>query len=727
MVRTYDRNIQRIKNGYLAQLAACLLLFANPAQAQDLSGDPLQAETPVLLQAQQIDYDTNTDIVVASGGVEITNGDTILIADSVLYDRARGQMQAMGNIKMLEPSGNVMFADSVALSEDLQSGVIHQFKARLQDDALFVANSAKKIGENNIHLFKAAYTPCRCEKDGESILPTWSLHAEQTHIDQEAQRVEYKNAYLKVLGVPALYTPYFSHPTPDAENQSGLLMPEFLQSRNLGAMFKQPVYYAIAPDKDLTVTPIFTTQEGLVVAGNYRQRFDSGALRFNGSLTNVERRDDLGDRTDGREFRGHVDTSAAFRVDDYFNWGFDVRRASDETYLRLYNFGNDPFLNSRIYGEGTNFIGEGTRTYGSVEALAFQGLSIEDASAVIPIVAPLVDFTWQSQPLVYNSRLTLEAGTMALFRDRGAQSRRVSSLARWNVPYVTDNGQVLDFEAQLRTDIYAVDGVRLVNGDDYEGTTGRFMPQMSLKWRYPLISRYEHASILVEPTVQFIAAPNGGNPEDIPNEDSLLPDFNDANLFSTNRFAGYDRVESGPRVIYGAHAEANLYDGVSVNTMIGQQYRFNSDPNFPTSNDRGSDVSDYVGRVGMSYEELSASYRFRINQETLASRRNEIELLYSGDPLAVSASYLKLKNDPVLSDREIANGLATLELHENWALITNGNYDLRTNQTIRVNGGIIYKNECVNVTTMVGKDYTNLLDIQPSLNFWVRVSLKSLD
>ncbi|NBO18753.1 MAG: LPS-assembly protein LptD, partial [Proteobacteria bacterium] len=624
-------------------LSIAALVCAPPAALAQAPEAPTPSRThqPVLLQADEIDYDQQNDVVFASGHVEIVQGESMVMADTIIYDQKRGQVQAMGHVSMLEPSGHVLFADALALQDDLKRGVIQNFKARLNDGSIFVASGARKIDEDRTELYKAAFTPCRCEQDGNPIPPTWSMRAKKAVIDQKEQKVKYEDAYLRVLDVPVLYTPYFSHPTPDAPNQSGLLMPEFMQSRNLGAVYKQPIYYAISPDKDLTLTPIYTTQEGLVMASNYRQQLDSGSLRINASATRAEQRDDKGNHIPGHQFRGHIDSRGAFKLDDHYNWGFDVRRATDETYLRLYNFGNDPFLNSRIYAEGFNFLGNSDRNYASIEGLSFQGLTNADASAVIPVVAPLMNFNWQSKPLdEYKSRISFDGGTAAVFRDRGAQSRRMSGTLRYTLPYVTKNGQVFELQTQLRSDFYHVDSLQQQNGKDFQGTTGRVMPQASLLWRYPLINRMENASVLIEPIVNVILAPGGGNPQNIPNEDSLLPDFNDANLFSNQRYAGFDRVESGPRVTYGMRGEAQLDGGPVLDAMLGQEYRFISDAGFPISSNRGSDLSDYVGRLGLSQGSLSASYRFKIDQELLTIRRNEVEVTYNKEPFGLAASYL---------------------------------------------------------------------------------------
>src|SRR3546814_14073960 len=79
---------------------------------------------------------------------------------------------------------------------------------------------------------------------------------------------------------------------------------------------------------------------------------------------------------------------------------------------------------------------------------------------------------------------------------------------------------------------------------------------------------------VIEPTVQAVVAPNGSNPGEIPNEDSLDFEFDDTNLFKLNRFAGRDRVDSGTRIDYGLEWTGVLESGGSAGAFIGQSYSF---------------------------------------------------------------------------------------------------------------------------------------------------------
>src|SRR5690606_8499367 len=101
--------------------------------------------------------------------------------------------------------------------------------------------------------------------------PLWQIKADHITVDKQEQQVSYEDAYFEIYGTPIIYMPYFSHATPGADNRSGFLMPEYAHSDNLGSVYKVPYYWAISPDKHATIVPIYTTDEGMVMGGEYRQ------------------------------------------------------------------------------------------------------------------------------------------------------------------------------------------------------------------------------------------------------------------------------------------------------------------------------------------------------------------------------------------------------------------------------------------------------------------------
>ena len=174
----------------------------------------------------------------------------------------------------------------------------------------------------------------------------------------------------------------------------------------------------------------------------------------------------------------------------------------------------------------------------------------------------------------------------------------------------------------LRGDVYHVteltDPVAPL-GPDLDGITGRVVPQLEALWRWPWVRGGEGSRQIIEPIVQIVLSPNGGNPTEIPNEDSLSFEFDDANLFSANRFPGLDRVEGGLRINYGLRMATYGRGGGWSELLLGQTWRAREDDTFDQGTGLAEHFSDYVGRLTVAPARwLDLSLRFRVNDDNFA-------------------------------------------------------------------------------------------------------------
>lgn len=693
-----------------------LLMFSSPAGADSSAGEP------VFLSANELGYDRKQAVVVALGQVKIIQGDIILLADRLTYDQTRNEVTANGNVSLRQPNGDVLFADTVRLKDNLEAGVIQNFRARFADNSLFAAREARKINADITEMDKAVYSPCKlCEGND----PLWQVKADEVTIDEKEQTVSYRNAWMEFWGVPIAYTPYFSHATPGADAKSGLLAPEAGVDSKLGTVLKLPVFTSIASNADATLTPVYLGKEAPMLFGEYRHLFDNGYMQWRGSITNPQSRNEFGDLTDGRDLRGHIKAFGDFTLSDHWNWGFDVNRTTDDTYLRRYDISNEDTLTSRAFVQHID-----GRRYASVQGLAFQGLTAQDDSDTTPLITPMADFSWEGAPNFWNSRASVNASSMVLGRDIGAQSRRLSVETGWTVPLVTRGGHVFESKASLRTDAYSVENVvRDPTRPDYDGTVARIIPQLELGWRYPLINEYaENRSLLLEPVAQFIVSPTGSNSSKIPNEDSLTPEFNDANLFMANRFAGYDRVETGPRFNFGVQGLWQFADNTNLDFLFGQHFRTDEENPFPFSNDLTEKLSDYVGRLALNWDTtFTTAYRFRLDRNDLSPKRTEINTLLNLSPFWLQVDYLDLNSDPFLDDRQEVVASGSVAVTDYWTLFAGTRRDLKQNQQTVANAGFRYRDECFNLYGNFSRSLIRDRDVEPSSSFVLRVELENLN
>lgn len=699
--------------------------WSHPAQGQDI-----QKDAPVLLEADRFAYDSNASLVMALGNAEVVQNDYIVVADKIIYNQKTGIVQAQGNVAVSQPNGDTYFAEQAELKNEVKTGVIRNFRARFADDSLFAASEARKVSDTVTELDYAVYSPCKvCNEKGEAKSPFWQLKASHITIDEEEQKVSYRNAWFEFFEVPVLYTPYFSHATPDADRKSGLLIPSFSTSSNLGTVIRMPVYLDIAPNIDAVLTPMNTTAEGPVMAAEMRHLLRNGYYELGGSFTQADRIDSAGNQISGHDERWHVEGFGNYRLTDFWRAGFSGKRASDDTYLRRYEFGSEDLLTSKVFVGG--FRGRNTV---NAEMIAFQGLRATDNKEVIPLIHPLVDVATETDPGWHGSRFGMTGNMLALSRDLGAQSRRVSSSAYWRLPGITKAGHVFEIRPQMRADLYSVEDVSFVNNGapgTYNGLVGRVAPEIWFDWRYPLLRRFASSSLLIEPTANLIVGASHLNSDKIPNEDSLALEFSDTNLFSDDHYTGYDLMENGTRVNYGIRGQWD-YDyksGGNVEFLVGQNYHTDKNNLFPYSSDLSNPWSDVVGRVAWNINtKFMVGYRFRLDQEELSLQRSDVETRLNVGPVTLAANYLRIERDPYLNNVDEVRGGASFKLNENWQLTGVSRYDLSDNGGwINVGSGLIYHNECITINSSVVRTYIQDRDVEPSTAFRVEAFLKNLN
>jgi LPS-assembly protein len=635
----------------------CFALTAVPASAQFGSGGLPQAErnAPVLFQADEVQYDDQLGLTVAKGHVEISQGNQVLLADTVSYNQHTDTISASGHVSLLQPTGEVLFADFMELRDSLNNAFATQVRMLFADRSRLAANAARRTNGNRTELARAVYSPCDLCKADPTAPPAWQLKAREISHDKAAKLIEFNDATMEIDGFPVFYSPYLSTPDPTVKRASGFLIPSFGNSTTTGIHVAIPYFWVLGPDKDLTLAPRYTSRAGPLLAAQYRQRFADGMLEgvasanySNVGAGNVE--------TTEHQLRGHINASGVWDLDDTYRTGFALQRVSDQTYLLRFGFGN-PLLNtmiSRAYLEGFD-----PRAATDVNAYLFQPLQPGLGDSTQPIVLPVASRTWQSTPDKWGGILKLNANLLNIVREVGTQTRRLSLGSEWDRTFRDGIGGEYKFVASVRGDTYWINDLSHLSNPDlpsnYFSTNGappgepigrdflaaRAFPQLGLEWGYPLVRRTEQFTQLIEPKVAIYAGPNGGNRRRIPNEDSLGYEFRDSDLFRPDRLSGYDLLDTGQRVDYGLKLGLYDKDGGSYRMLVGQSFRAEVNRFMPPGSGAEQNLSDVVGRVALSPTSyLDLLYRFRFDKDTLNPRTQEVGASFGPQSLRFGLNYL---------------------------------------------------------------------------------------
>ena len=681
----------------------------------------------VVFLADEVRYDQALQIVTASGNVELSSGGRILRADTISYNQQSDVVTASGNIVLLESTGEVMFSDYVELTGDLKSGIVKGIRILLDENTRVAANGARRT-DNITEMSKGVFSPCDLCDDDVNAAPFWQIKAVKIVHDQNTHDVEYYDAYFEAFGVPVAYTPYLTHPDPTVKRRSGLLTPSYGSNSNLGLILNVPYYFNLAPNRDATLTTMVLTKEAPVFIGEYRALTEAGAYQLDGSITYTGARDDQGNEEPGNAFRWYLKGDGLWDYDDTWRYGFDLYRASDDTYLERYDFDDQDTLTSDVFIEGFR-----NRSYASAYGYVFQGLLEEDIQDEIPVAAPWLTYQLVTDPDSDGSFFTLDVSGLALTREFGTDMRRVSVAGAYQRPFLTSDGQLFTLRGSLRADGYNVSDVDTGSGPElFSGNTGRVWPVASLEWRYPFVRESNGVQQLIEPIVMPVISPNGGNPAEIPNEDSQDFEFDDINLFSENRFPGLDRVEGGFRVNYGLRIGAYGQGGGRSEILVGQVYRAQVDDTFQPGSGLDKPFSDFVGRVLVSPAEyLDLLYRFRLDSDGFAVRRSEVGFVAGPDWFRVSGSYVHLKDDPdavvdTTGERQQFYTTGYLEFADGWTINANWREDLAGGGTISYGGGLVYENECIVIEGGLRRRFIENRDVSPDFTVLFTIRLKQL-
>ena len=707
---------------------ACLLALcslearAQQADAAPDLGDLLTGE--LLMTADELIYDEAADTVIASGNVEVAQGERVLRAARIHYRRADAIVTASGDVSLREPTGEVIFADSVKLTGDLRSGVMHRLSVLLTDQSRLVASGATRRNGTHMVMRKAVFSPCIPCADDPAPAPLWQLKAARVVHDQVEHSLTYHDASLEFFGFPILYTPYFRHPDPSVERQSGFLTPSYRSSAALGPEVTIPYYWSIAPERDMTFSPRFTWQESMIFAGEYRERTRDGQFTVDASITRALTPDE-----DGHRIRGHVFSYGLFDIDDSWRWGYDLEHALDDTYLRRYAISTKDRLVTTLFAEQFR-----QRSYMSGTGYMFQELRAGRQTDRSPIVLPLLDAHLVSAPDYAGGYTTFDANLMVLERQDGTDSRRFSIAGGWHRPMILSGGHLFRIDASLRGDLYHAYtpiGPGLYSGPTKSETAGRFVPELAVEWRYPLISQIGPYRQLIEPIVQGVISPDGGNPHGIPNEDSQDLEFDHTNLFSTNRHTGLDRVETGPRVNYGVRFGLYGPGGTRATAMIGQSARAKDESPFEAGSGLEDRMSDYVGRILMQPSPwLDFSLRFRLDHRDFTIRRNEIDLVAGPEWLRTRLGFADVDRPPESMMADFEGGREGLlsfvaKPFDNWTLSAEGRRDLKDKASINWRIGLSYEDECIVIGTGLSRSFTRDRDVEPDTVWHLTVNLKN--
>lgn len=707
----------------------------NPSQPSTVPQEPL-----VVLRYDRIDVDHISKVITIKGRVALAHQGKQLFADTLTYHAKDDSLIASGHVRVHEPTGDIIFAESVHLKNHMSEGWVEQVRIMMADNARMAGLQGWKLNDQQHVMEHAVYSPC--ELCGEKRLPFWQMRAKRIFDDRITHDVSYRHVRLELgNGLPIFYSPYLRHVGPGVRRRSGFLVPTLVVSSQNGMGFLAPYYHTFSPQRDMTLTPIVTQRGGSLLGWEFRQRVAHGMFNLKGSVMQTLKQDQssaLRSQVRIRPWRGHLQGDLRYELNDQWLLSSQALLSSDQTYLRRYPFfgyTSDSFLTSS--GTLEYFDRE---TYWGAKGYFFEPLASDTGLHSVPMIVPSIEYETSLEPTDRWTR-RMSYNILNMKRLEGNQMARVSLRHDWTGHYL-QSGLVWNPLFHVRVDGYHTrlvtapnQVVSLASQYPFYGTALRTLPTLGVRVRWPLVAHHTHHQQALEPYMALLhTASWGPMGSRMPNEDNAHFDLTPVNVMQAHPFPGLDHVQTGTRLHYGISWSDHVSSGSFWGAEIGRIKPFSRSMFQLNAQDPPTFVpyTSYVGSLSYRSPQAHQGYaRFQCHERSLRAERWEMGWFWTPSVYQFHARYawgrsqIKPLSVPgfstVLGSMKFPLGLPAWQGQVSSILNTEKGWKPLT-QTAQV----VYANDCFKSTFALNRTYYQDRDAKPNTSFFVTFFFKNL-
>jgi len=641
------RQTCRLAIGLIASVSFCAHARADglicPSNPTSGLGPFLRETVPNLSAGLDITSDRATIAVngnaVFRGHVVARQGDREVTANEAHYARSTNSLSVKGAVTYQDPL--VRMSGTGGTYSPTAGARIDSAKFTLR--RRYGRGSAQLLDltpSGVLDLKGVRFTTCRASDE------SWQLRAKSLVLNTSKQVGTGRDARIDFKGVPILYLPWLSFPLSD-QRKSGFLFPSIGNSSLSGAEIEVPYYWNIAPNADLTFSPIYYSRRGIDLGGDARllTPIEQGELDWHYIPY---------DELAGRD-RSLVTLEDVMSLPENLRVHVDASDVSDPSYFE--DFGNGPaststaFLNRLIeitYRDESWNVGAQAQQYQPVAVdLPSEYLSdVYRPYSLAPRLYADGNFGWGPGDLV---RYGIDSELVDFTRSVGITGWRLDMRPNVGFDY-EDPGYFVRSNFAWRYTQYELNNV--LPGED--SSPSRTLPIASfdagLKFDR-LLGMKDDQTLTLEPRLLYLYVPYR-NQDDLPLFDTALPDPNLVELFRTNRYVGADRVSDADQVTFGV--TSRLFDTATgsqyLSASLGQAYYIRTPRvELPGENLDDRTESDLLGDFVVSaYQNWNVDLNLDWNPATSQEDRTFVQLQYKPASESVVNVGFRYQRDVVL-------------------------------------------------------------------------------
>ncbi|HEY8608799.1 MAG TPA: LPS-assembly protein LptD [Noviherbaspirillum sp.] len=661
----------------LLRLIATLVTAASvpalaSAQAQPKRSDD-EKNLPANVSAEQMSGRPDREVILERD-VEIIRGPTTLNADRATYRVVEDEVEAQGNVRMRR-FGDTYTGDELRFKMEAQEGYVTNPTYHLQlNNARGTADRIDFEGENRATVTDGSYSTC------EGPDPDWYLRAGRLNLDGDRDEGIARNALLYFKDVPILAAPAMSFPLSDAR-KSGFLPPTIGTTSKGGFEVMVPYYFNIAPNRDLTLFPRVYARRGVQLGAEARYLGET----YSG-ITRVEvLPSDRETHTDRYALSStHTQTLAP-------GWGlsWNLNTASDDEYP-------DDFSSTlttsrqRLMARDVAVGYSGSFWSASARASNYQVLQDPDAPIARPYDRlPQITFASGQQDIKgfdwnADSELTRFYHPDLVRGDRFMLNPRVA------YPII-EPGYFITPRFSIHHTSYALQNNAVGSPDSLTRTLPTFSVDSGLVFERDANFLGKEMIQTLEPRLFYVYTPYRDQ-SDFPVFDSAEADLSFAQLFSENRFIGFDRISDANQLTAALISRYIEQDGVErIRFAVGQRYYLN-EQRVTLRGARNDSRSDLLlsafGRITRQFS-LDGNVQYSQTNNTVSHANYGVQWA----PAPRKVLNLRYRRDR-LNDLEQVDVSGQWPLSRRWYGVARVNYSLPESKVAESLFGVEYMADC---------------------------------
>ncbi|MGB7542345.1 MAG: LPS-assembly protein LptD, partial [Burkholderiales bacterium] len=682
----------------LAALATALLL---PAAAhaggpelkfqRSIVASPASASAellPVFIDADRLEGVSDKEST-AEGNAEVRKGSTSIKADMLKYYNENEDVDARGNVR-IDRAGDVLTGPALRYRMKDSTGVFekpdYSLAPRARQDQIPIsgrgrAESIEFAGEDNYRIKDGTFTTCAPGSDD------WHIEANELDLDFTRQVGTARDATLVFKGFSGPKLPSFDFSL-NNQRKSGFLPPSFGTTGKGGLEFTAPYYFNLAPNYDLTVTPRYMAKRGLQLGEEFRyiQPNYNGIFR-----ADVLPHDQASNLNRSSQSLFHTYSEGPVTA------GLNLNRVSDDNYFR--DFGTRINVTSQTYLIRDRYVGYsgpwlGTGGYGlTARVQNFQ--TLQDPLNPVPI-----QYSREPQLTLSANRPDLRGLDVAVSGEYVDFEHPVNVIGRRTTLYPSVTmprilpGAFLTPKMGLHATHYELERVAAGTPDSIDRTVPIFSLDSGLVFEREAQMRGQSFTQTLEPRAYYLRVPFRDQSQ-IPLFDTGLADFNYAQIFSENSFAGGDRINDANQLTLAVSSRllAPATGQEVIRATIGQRYYFEDQQVMLNSTDvpRAYRSSDWLAALsGRIAPKWIADAAMEYNPRENRSERLTVSTRYQPEALKTfNVSYRYLRDQITQVDTS-----AQWPLGGRWFGVGRFNYSLRDKRVVEGLGGFEYGADC---------------------------------